>query len=143
MALVLSGVLACAAWAWRKLEHQRGELRHALATRHAAPATPPLVRVAPAYDASAREMLAERRFPWVRALTAVEAVAMIGVTPTGVEFAVADQAVRLEVNFENHAKLLDYLNQLNAEEPQLRWALTQAQADGGRGGSATLVGGMK
>lgn len=91
----------------------------------------------PAYDNSARTMLQQRDFPWPAALTTLEATAVIGVTPTAIEAAPAIGQVRVEVQFTDYAKLLEYLNALNAGEERARWRLVQSHTQGA--GSATAV----
>lgn len=80
------------------------------------------------YDASAREMLALATSQWPEMLTALESVEIIGVTPTALEISPAERWIRVEVEFSDYAKLLEYINGLNAGEPQSKWSLVQAQS---------------
>lgn len=79
------------------------------------------------YDASAREMLALATSEWPAMLTALESVALVGVTPTALEIAPAERWIRVEVEFADYAKLLEYVDALNAGSPKPRWGLIQAQ----------------
>lgn len=94
---------------------------------------------APAYDSSARTMLQQRDFPWPAALTTLEATAVIGVTPTAIEAAPSTGQVRVEVQFTDYAKLLEYLNALNAGEPEARWSLVQSQSQVAGAATAVIV----
>lgn len=91
------------------------------------------------YDASAREMLVLATSEWPAMLTALEAVEMVGVTPTAVEIAPAERWIRVEVEFADYAKLLEYVDALNAGNPKPRWGLVQAQSDGLRSGTGAVT----
>jgi hypothetical protein len=80
------------------------------------------------YDASARALMAQVAMPWADGLTALESVAVFGVTPVTIDVLPAEHKVRVELEFADYASLLSYLDQLNAGEPQQRWRLLQAQA---------------
>ncbi|HEX6705214.1 MAG TPA: hypothetical protein VF169_10675 [Albitalea sp.] len=141
LALLALAALAAGGWAWREWQGaaaQRAALRDA-AVKPLPPIAMPAPRAPAPYDTSAREMLAERRFPWPKVLTAIEATAVVGVTPTAVEFAAGDKSARVEVSFVDFAKLLDYVDQLNAGEAELRWTLIQSQAQAAGGGTATVA----
>jgi hypothetical protein len=134
--------VAAAAWTWhewRELETQRALLRDTVARQAATPAAAPIGRAPPPYQASAREMLMERAAPWPQALTMIEATAIVGVTPAAVEFAASDKTIRLEVTFADYSKLLEYVDALNAGEPELRWSLQQSQAQAGGASSAVIT----
>lgn len=134
--------VAAAVWAWREwrdFDAQRALLREAGARQAAIPASAPTGRAPPAYQASAREMLSERAAPWPQALTMIEATAIVGVTPAAVEFAASDKTIRLEVTFADYNKLLEYVDALNAGEPELRWSLAQSQAQAGGVSSAVIT----
>lgn len=72
-------------------------------------------------------------------MTTLEATAIVGVTPVSVEFGNGDKAIRLEVTFTDYGCLLEFLNALNAGEPDLRWKLVQFQVQGVAGSSSTAV----
>lgn len=156
----LAGLLAMAAglslgWAW--LQHTRLDaLRQALAVAAAAQAAqaaheaheaarqPPAPATLP-YDSSARELLRERSVPWPEALTALETISMSGVTPRSLEVNASDGTVRVELAAEGHARVLEYVEALNAgasgHAEALRWALQQSQADAAPNTiSAVIVG---
>ena len=54
-----------------------------------------------------------------------------------------DGIVRLEVVFSDHAKLLEYIDTLNAGEPVPVWTLLSAQVQAAGASSATIVGRWK
>ena len=145
LALLLAGVMACGVRAWQvrqdvdRLRDQVREVHEAAAARNAVPAAARVSRNAPSYDASAREMLLEAQFPWPQALTSIEATAVVGVTPVAMEFVVSERRVRLDVSFVDYVRLLEYVERLNAGEPELRWALMQSQVQGGTS-SALIIG---
>jgi hypothetical protein len=131
LALLLAGVLACGvrAWqAWQYVQQLHDQLLDAVAARNAVPAAAPVIRNAPLYEASARERLAEGQFPWPQALTSIEATAVVGVTPVAMEFVVSERQVRLDVSFADYVKLLEFVDRLNAGEPELRWTLMRSHA---------------
>ena len=86
-------------------------------------------------------MLAEATSSWPQGLTMIEAAAIVGVTPVALEFVAAEKSVRVEVSFTDYAKLLDYVDALNAGEPEFKWALMQSQAQQGGAATAVIVGG--
>jgi hypothetical protein len=129
------------AWqSWRQVEMKRAALREATTVKLAAPA--PVLRPPVAYESSAREMLAEHNSPWPQAMTAIEATAIVGVTPVAVEFVASERTVRVELNFADYAKLLEYVEALNAGDAELKWSLLQSQAQPGTGATAIIVGSL-
>lgn len=106
------------------LKAQRDDLQRQLRTP---PATVPVVIQKMPYDASAREMLMLATSKWPSMLTALESVGMLGVTPTAIEIAPAERWIRVEVEFADYAKLLEYVDALNAGDPKPKWSLVQAQ----------------
>jgi hypothetical protein len=151
-ALAVAAVGACA-WAWAaRADLMAAQARLTDLTRvqqETADAETKRPAVVPPYDSSARQMLKERLTPWPAALTAIENVAMAGVTVTSIEASASEGKVLLEVNFSDHAKLLEYVDALNAGlEPSVegwRWAIRQTQlntnsAGQGAPGSARLDG---
>ena len=84
-------------------------------------------------------MLAEHRLGWREVLTALETIALVGVTPVSVEIAASEGSglARVEVAFSDHARLLEYLERLNAGQADPQWTLIRAQAQAG--GSSTAV----
>jgi hypothetical protein len=153
-AALLVASIALGGWTWHRQTRWQAAQAYAAeqaqqreAARRAAQSVPVQ---APPYDASAREMLAEREWPWPAALVAIESVAMEGVTATAIDMSAGDKLVRLEVAFTDHAKLLAYLEKLNAGLDDStaggwRWAIQKTQAGGaaaagGAIGQAVLVG---
>ena len=110
------------------LKAQRDELQRQLSMPTATPAA--VVQKMP-YDASAREMLMLATSKWPSMLTALESVEIVGVTPTAIEIAPAERWIRVEVEFTDYAKLLEYVDGLNAGDPKPRWSLVQAQTGAG------------
>lgn len=131
--------VAFVAYRFEELAQQRAALESAAAERRVAatvvPTKPP---APPPYERSAREMLAEHRMAWPQVLTALEATALVGVTPMSVEMAASDGVARVEVSFTDHARLLEYLEALNAGQGDLRWVLVQAQTQPAGGSVAVL-----
>jgi hypothetical protein len=101
-------------------------------------------RPAPPYDASARQFLRERAAGWAPMLRTLESGAMVGVTPTSVEFNAQDGVARVRLAYVNSEVLLDYLERINEGVPDAhgkpRWVLVEAHDDGDRSpGSATQL----
>lgn len=143
LALWLLGCgLALTAAAWSQWKTVADERQAALNARVQAasrtPAYQPTPR--PPYEASARKMLAERSLPWIEALTALEASAMVGVTPSSVELIPEDRSVRVELNFADYPKLIEYIESLNAGEPELAWTLVQTTSMPNAPSTAVVVG---
>lgn len=90
------------------------------------------------YDSSAREMLALATSDWPSMLTAIESVGVVGVTPTALEIIPGERWIRVEVEFADYARLLEYIDSLNAGDPRPRWGLVQAQANSQSGKPAVL-----
>ena len=123
----------------RKLEDlkaQRDELVRALARPMESPR--PVTKKMP-YDASAREMLALATSEWPKMLTALESVEMVGVTPVGIEVVPAERSIRVEVEFNDYASLLAYIDALNAGEERRPWGLVQAQTGSRAVGSVSAA----
>lgn len=119
-----------------ELKSQLADLQRQLAEPSIAPIA--VIQKSP-YDASAREMLALATSEWPAMLTALESVTLVGVTPTAVEIAPAERWIRVEVEFADYAKLLEYVDALNAGNPKPRWGLVQAQSDGPRNGTGVTA----
>jgi hypothetical protein len=150
----LSASIALGGWTWHRQRQwqaaQAQAAEQALQREAARTAAQSLPVQPPPYDASAREMLAEREWPWPAALVAIESVAMEGVTATAIEMSAGDRLVHLEVAFADHGKLLTYLEALNAgldgsTAGGWRWAIQKTQAGGAAAagaatGQAVLVG---
>ena len=119
-----------------ELNSQLADLQRQLTEPSIAPAV--AIQKRP-YDASAREMLTLATSEWPAMLTALESVEMVGVTPTAVEIAPAERWIRVEVEFADYAKLLEYVDALNAGNPRPRWGLMQAQSDGPRNGTSVTA----
>lgn len=122
-----------------ELAQQRASLEGAAAARTAAAVVPVKQAPPPAYEQSARAMLVERQLAWPDVLTALEATAIVGVTPTSVDMSASDGVASVEVSFADYARLLEYVQALNAGEGGLRWTLKQAQAQAQPAGVQTAV----
>ena len=118
------------------LKAQRDDLLRQLA---AAPQAPAVTVEKMPYDASAREMLALTTSEWPAMLTALESVEMAGVAPVALEIAPAQRWIRVEVEFADYAKLLEFVDGLNAGEPAPRWSLMQAQAGNRSSGASSAA----
>lgn len=88
-----------------------------------------LTNVAP-FDADARLAVKQARLAVAGALTALESVAVTGVTPTAVTLTTESGQARMEVEFFDYSQLLRYVELLNEGEPSPRWELQQAQTAG-------------
>ncbi len=130
----------------RKLDEVRAQvadLERQLAERSSKPA---VVTQKLPYEESAREMLALATSKWPEMLTAFETAEVAGVTPSALEISPADRWIRVEVDFSDYGKLLEYIEALNAATPTPRWSLVQAQtgtkpgAVGGATSTATIRG---
>jgi hypothetical protein len=88
----------------------------------------------PPYAADAWAAFQQQQFPLNAALTAIEAVTVVGVRVVSVDIVASEAAVRLQVEFSDYETLIRYLQELNAGEPAERWTLVTAQA--GNGGVA-------
>jgi hypothetical protein len=126
---------------WQRIKAQAEVLRQTVATNAAAPAPEKPARAPTPYDTSARAMVTEATSPWPQALTMVEATGIVGVTPVAIEFVATERSVRVEVSFTDYAKLLEYVEALNAGEPDFKWSLLQSQAQPGGAATAVVVGG--
>ena len=124
---------------WHQLREQQAELRALLAQRAAEPTPEPVNHAPPLYEASARAMLLERSLPWPQALTMIEATALVGVTPISFDAVASDRSMRLEVTFGDYAKLLEYVDALNAGEPDVQWTIEQTRSEGGSGTAIAIL----
>lgn len=86
-------------------------------------------------EASSAQRARSRR--WALALDDLERVAMVGVTPTALDFDATADSVRVEVSFRSYPTLLEYVAGLNASPAALAWSMTGAEA--GAAGPATAV----
>ena len=115
------------------------------AKRAGAQAQAPRVVHRPAYEASAREMLAQHAVPWPTLLAALEGVQVTGVRVLSLDYSGTDAAARVEVAFTVQTQVLDYVNELNAGVPASgeawRWGVLRLEQSGRDGaGRALLVG---
>ncbi len=107
---------------------------------------PQAPRIVPGYDASARLFLSERGSGWAPMFRTLESGAMVGVTPTSVEFNATDGSARVELNYSDSTVLLDYLGRINegvspaAGVP--RWNLVETRTQSSAGTANTSMQGM-
>jgi hypothetical protein len=90
----------------------------------------------------ARSLAAIRSFPLDDVLTSVETARMDGVRLMALDIAAADGTVRLECEYVNLEKILQYVAKLNEISAHLRWQLLSARANpagGSAAGSAVVV----
>jgi hypothetical protein len=94
-------------------------------------AVPPAPRPTPPYDASARQFLTERSAGWAPMLRTLESGAMIGVTPSAVEFNAADGVARVTLDYSDPSVLIDYLTRINegvsSGDGLPRWTLVETR----------------
>lgn len=99
----------------------------------------------PAYDRSARQMMAERLAAWPAALRALEVTQAPGVQVVGVDISATEQRIRVDVLYEDLGNLLGYVADLNQGESTQRWKLDRANTSERQGSpssaslSATLA----
>ena len=129
-ALVGTALAATIAAQWQRLQAE--DLRRHVAELEEERRTglrPPAPRPPAVYAASAEAMLAERGAAWAPMLRSLENAAVIGVTPTLVEFNAADGNAHAELAYSDSAALFDYLARLDeglpASESVGRWSLVQ------------------
>lgn len=129
-------------------QRRLGTLHATHAALRAQAATPPhpvlqrpVVPVMP-YDASARMALAQAQADWPSLLAALEAVEVAGVTPISIDVSVPDRQVKVEIEFADFARVLHFLDELNAGEAIPRWQLVQAQAPARALGASPVPGAM-
>ena len=133
----LSALLACtvasvagAAWERRHVvDLQTQESRLIEADRTDDTLSP--ARPAPPYEASARQLVRERGAAWAPMLRTLESGAMVGVTPTSVEFDASDEVARVELSYSDSTMLSGYLARINEgvvpEPGRMRWTLVQTR----------------
>ena len=96
---------------------------------------PSAPRPTPPYDASARQFLSERSAGWASMLRTLESGAIIGVTPSSVEYNAADGVSRVTLNYSDSSALLDYLRRINEGvspgQGLVRWTLTETRMQPG------------
>lgn len=145
-ACALVAVLAVAAGCvavgqWREVDRlrtERARLQMQWNELRQRPSLVPSVQ-APPYDADARMILRQASFPAAAVLTALEGVAIVGVTPSSVELSAESRSARVLVDYADQGSLMNFLAALNAGEDAPRWALVQARNGGATGkGSATF-----
>ena len=131
LAVGIAGLAGSAVWQARRVHDLGGQLA-ALADqrRAAAQAAPP--HPDPPYGDSARLFLRAREAAWAPALRSLESAAMLGVTPTRVEFDAAEGTARAELVYDNAQSLHDYLSRLNDGLPVSsrvgQWTLLETHA---------------
>ena len=134
LAFVLIGLAAIAA-AWQeraKLHEAQASLQRSRVAQRIEELDVP-VRLPKPYERSARELLRERQLHWPEALKALEATALEGATLRSFEANADDGTVRVEIVAIHHAKVLQYLEALNAgigtDPTDIRWTLLQTQIE--------------
>lgn len=130
--LAVCAVLAvgAAAWAYQRAAVLRTQIAQLIEDEHNG-VRPLAPRIAPAYDASARQFLRERAAGWAPMLRTLENGSMIGLTPSSVEFNAADGSARVELNYSDSTALIDYLARINegvsAVQGIARWSLVETR----------------
>jgi hypothetical protein len=138
--------VAGALWEWHRVNTLRAQIAQLVEDERAG-LRPPVPRVIPPYEASARQFLRERSAGWAPMFRTLENASMIGVTPSAVEFDAADGTARAELNYSDSAALFDYLGRLNEGVAPAagvaRWSLIQTRAQpGGSAGNNGIAGAM-
>ncbi len=137
--------LGGAAWQYHRVVELRAQVSHLIEAGQTS-ATPSPPHPASPYDASVRQFLRERGAGWAPMLRTLESGAMVGVTPTSVEFSASDGVARVELSYSDSLTLSDYLGRINegvAPGVQLmRWTLLQTRAlpSGNQSPAATAAG---
>lgn len=112
-------------------EAARAERGATRAAKDAARADTPPAPPPPAYEASARAMIAQRAIAWPELLTAIESVQVPGVRLLNVDFSVTDAAARVEIAFTAQSQVLDYVAELNVGLPATglawRWGVLRIE----------------
>ena len=149
-ALATSAVCAAlavgaAAWEHRRVAVLRTQIAQLIEDEHDG-VRPPAPLIAPAYDASARQFLRERAAGWAPMLRTLESGAMIGVTPSSVEFNAADGWARVELNYSGSTALIEYLGRIDEgvspAQGIARWSLVETRvlpSTGPSNGSISLA----
>jgi hypothetical protein len=145
----LSALVACAATAVGGTAWERhrvaglGEQVSRLAETDRMGAVAPVPSTVPPYDASARQFLRERGAAWAPMLRALESGAMVGVTPTALEFDTSTGVSRAELDYSDSTALLDYLGRIDegvAPRPgSTRWKLSETRVQQGPSSVGTPV----
>lgn len=132
-------------WELRRVVALRAQVAELVETDQAG-AMPSAPHSTPVYDASARQFLSERSASWAPMLRTLESGAMIGVTPSSVEFNAADGVARVTLNYADSTALLDYLGRINEGvspgQGLARWTLveTRMQSDAPPNGAPAGLG---
>jgi hypothetical protein len=134
VAALTAGAVGCGVWMHVRAVTLRAQVAQ-LAEADRAGALTAAPRPTPAYDASARQFLRERSAGWAPMLRTLESGAMIGVTPSSVEFNAADGVARVTLNYVDSTALLDYLGRINEGvapgEGLTRWTLVETRLQPG------------
>lgn len=128
---VALGLTVQTLFAQRDLERLQAAAKRQQEQTEASPASA-VVLPAPPYEASARDMLAERAIPWGEVLTALEKTAVPGVLVTSIEAPGATSNITVQTLMPDYKAVLDYLSALNGESPQtgdILFALQQARVE--------------
>jgi len=123
----------------KELQVERERREEQIRAAQAAATAPMIPPSPPAYAADARKAANEAEFHTAAALTALERVSMVGVTPVSIELQAEGNLARVEVEFSDYQVLLSYLEELNKGEPAPRWRLQRASAKGPGAGLGTAV----
>jgi hypothetical protein len=88
-----------------------------------------------AYDASAREMLAQATIPWPQVLVALETVQIAGVRVQSLEYVAVEKQARVEIAAARQELALEFVNALNAGIPSegaaWRWTIVRMDQTAG------------
>lgn len=146
LALVLASAAFASAWqSWRDRADAESALSLVQNRAEQQRRQRPALSAPPSETPRDQALRRQRSVPWPSALTAIEAINMVGVTPTLIEYQVSDETIRLTVDFAEHAVLLEYIDALNEGAPPTdgawRWSFVSSRsAQGAAPGTALLVG---
>lgn len=141
--LALATVVAVGVVVWEHGRVASLQTRIAQLTADRSASSPRIAsRPALPYDASARQFLRERAAGWAPMLRTLESAAVVGVTPTSVEFNAQDGVARVQLDYVNSSALMDYLSRINegVSPNGPRWTLeeTHEQAGGAPRGEGNV-----
>jgi len=141
LALAASAALGSAQWQRLQARALRAHLVDLEDERRSGRLQPP-PRPPAVYAESAEAFLREREAAWASMLRSLENAAMVGVTPTLVDFDALDGSARVDLAYTDPAALFDYIGRLNEGLPPSetlgRWSLVQLHVTPAVNGTAAV-----
>jgi hypothetical protein len=143
LAMLTLVAVGSVAWEQHRADALRAQVMQ-LEEAGRAGATPLMLHPTPPYDTSARQFLSERGADWAPMLRTLENGAMLGVTPSAVEFNATDGVARVTLNYAESTALLDYLGRINEGvspgQGLARWTLMETRMQPGALPNAATAG---